>query len=87
MSSSNPELVDPKYYRESGVRCAKCDAPVETFDVITGLGLDWPLGHVLKYVSRAGRKPGVAKSVDLEKAAWFLTRAIQRERNREGGKT
>ena len=41
------------------------------------------LGNVVKYVLRAGRKPGTDALTDLEKASWYLDREIQR-RTREG---
>ena len=68
--------LDPDYYRRRGLRCAGCGSEVETFNVITGWGLDWALGHVVKYVSRAGLKAGAPAASDLRKARWFLDRAI-----------
>lgn len=49
--------------------------------VIEERGLDFALGNVVKYVSRAGTKPGESKLRDLKKAQWYLTRVIDREEN------
>src|SRR5690606_830235 len=47
----------------------------ERIDVIESWGLDYHLGTVVKYRSRAGHKGD--KRTDLEKARWFLDRAIE----------
>lgn len=52
----------------------------EPIDVIEDWGLDYHLGTVVKYVSRAGRKDDELQ--DLKKCRWFLDRKI---RNLEGG--
>jgi len=54
------------------------DNPYEVIKVIEawGLGYDFCLGNVLKYVGRAGKKEGVDALEDLEKAAWYLQRVI-----------
>ena len=54
---------------------------IETIDYIEAkLGVDgayaFCLGNVLKYVSRAGKKDVGKEVQDLEKAAWYLKRAI-----------
>lgn len=41
--------------------------------------LDFCLGNVIKYVCRAGNKPGEPLLDDLEKAKWYLDRVIERE--------
>lgn len=48
----------------------------EPIDVIADWGLDFDLGNVVKYVSRAGRKPGASAAEDLCKAAVYLQHAI-----------
>ena len=45
-------------------------------DVIEALGLDFHHGNAMKYLWRAGRKPGSDHIRDLEKAAWYIQRAI-----------
>lgn len=54
---------------------------IETIDYIEAkLGVDgayaFCMGNVLKYVSRAGKKDVGKEVQDLEKAAWYLKRAI-----------
>ena len=41
-------------------------------DLIRGLGCDFPAGNIIKYVFRAGRKPGVPVSTDYDKALRYL---------------
>lgn len=53
------------------------DDPYEAIKVIEAWGLGFHLGSVLKYLRRAGRKPGAPATEDLRKAAWYLERAIQ----------
>jgi hypothetical protein len=49
---------------------------VETIDAIEAWKLDFHLGNVVKYVSRAGRKG--SRIEDLRKASWYLNRAIKK---------
>ena len=49
--------------------------PYEAIKVIEAWDLNFNLGNVIKYVSRADRKNNTLE--DLEKAAWYLNRAIQ----------
>jgi hypothetical protein len=60
------------------------DDPFEAIKVIDAWGLSFALGNALKYLCRAGRKPGVDAVEDLEKAAWYLRHEIARLK-REGG--
>lgn len=55
----------PPHYRTGGV---------ETIDFIEAKDLNYRLGNVIKYVSRAGKKGDPIQ--DLEKAAWYLQREI-----------
>lgn len=54
---------------------------IEPIDVIEDWELGYPLGNVVKYVSRAGRKGDTL--TDLRKAAWYLERAIRMEEAKE----
>lgn len=63
----------PKHY---------CDAGVEPIDVIK----DWfgargaaafCMGNVIKYYKRAGKKDPAKVVEDLEKAAWYATKAAE----------
>lgn len=65
-------VVNPEHYVTGGI---------ETIDYIEAkLGVDgayaFCLGNVLKYVSRAGKKDVGKELEDLEKAQWYLKRAI-----------
>lgn len=44
----------------------------EPKDVINALNCDFFMGNVLKYISRAGRKPGSSYEDDMKKAAVYL---------------
>lgn len=56
------------------------DTPYETIKVIEAWGLDtdFCLATCIRYISRAGNKPGEPVLDDLRKAAWYLSRKIQR---------
>jgi hypothetical protein len=65
---SPPDLVNkPPHYKTGGV---------ETIDFIEAKDLNYRLGNVVKYVSRAGKKVGSDPVQDLEKAAFYLNREI-----------
>lgn len=49
---------------------------VEVIDVIQAWHLDFALGSALKYIVRAGRKPGARREDDLKKAIWYLNYAV-----------
>lgn len=51
--------------------------PYEAIKVIEAWDLNFSLGNVLKYMSRAGKKSDNLLE-DLRKAAWYLNREIQR---------
>jgi hypothetical protein len=48
--------------------------PFDVIELIEALSLGFELGNALKYLVRAGRKPGVSEVEDLRKAAYYLTR-------------
>lgn len=51
------------------------DNPYEAIKVIEAWKLDFSLGNVIKYISRAGKKsPSLLE--DLKKARWYLDRFI-----------
>lgn len=52
---------------------------VQAIDLIEGLGLDFNLGCVMKYLVRAGRKPGAPRLDDLRKLVDYAARAVMRE--------
>lgn len=52
---------------------------IEAIDVIEDWGLNFSLGCVVKYICRADYKGTTIQ--DLEKAAWYLNREINRRKN------
>lgn len=54
------------------------DNPFEAIKVIEAWGLGFCLGNAVKYISRAGKKPGNSELQDLRKARWYIDREIQR---------
>jgi hypothetical protein len=54
------------------------DNPYEAIKVIEAWDLDFSLGNAVKYISRAGRKDPSKTIEDLEKARWYVDRAIKR---------
>lgn len=48
---------------------------IETIDFIEDKGLNFNLGNVVKYISRADHKNNTLE--DLEKAQWYLNREIE----------
>lgn len=52
------------------------DNPYEAIKVIEAWGLGFCLGNTVKYIARAGRKGSALE--DLQKAAWYLNREIER---------
>ena len=66
------EIVDhPKHYGGK-------EAKHEAISVIEEWGLGFHLGNVVKYISRAGRKPDQSMIDDLNKAKWYLERFIEK---------
>ena len=62
--SSDP-VNHPAHYTTGGI---------ETIDFIEAKGLDYNLGNVVKYITRADKKGKQLE--DLKKAQWYLNRAI-----------
>jgi hypothetical protein len=66
---SEPEIVNhPAHYGG--------DTTYEAIKVIEAWQLGFCLGNAVKYICRAGKKPGVDAREDLKKALWYLRRAI-----------
>jgi hypothetical protein len=57
--------INPDHYKQHGI---------ETIDVIESWNLNYRLGNVVKYVSRAHLKGKYLE--DLKKARWYLDREI-----------
>jgi hypothetical protein len=50
--------------------------PYEAIKIIEALGLDFHLGNVVKYISRAGKKSENVLE-DMRKAKWYLDRWLE----------
>jgi hypothetical protein len=71
--TSNPagaydEVNHPDHYQLPG--------GVEVIDLIEHLSFN--LGSAIKYLARAGKKPGVSAQTDLDKAMFYIRREQQR---------
>ena len=53
---------------------------IEVWDFIVDQDMDYLLGNVIKYVCRAGAKPGESREDDLLKAIAYLNRELQNVR-------
>lgn len=64
------QINHPEYYRNSGI---------EAIDFIEAHSLNFNLGNVIKYITRAGRKDGEDSLTALRKAQWYLEREIKHQ--------
>ena len=64
------EIVHPDWYR--------ANTGHEAIDVIHAWGLNFCLGNALKYICRAGAKPGQSTLKDLKKSVNYLEMEIAR---------
>lgn len=62
------EINHPAYYA----------GRIEAIDFIEAHGLNFNLGNVIKYVTRAGRKNTESAQEALQKASWYIQREIWR---------
>ena len=63
------QIDHPDYYNAGGI---------EVIDFIDAHGLNFSLGNVVKYVTRAGHKDGENCMTALLKARWYLEHEIER---------
>lgn len=63
-----PDPVNPRHYADLGEYSA--------VHVIQKWKKGFNDGNALKYIQRAGTKPGESEVVDLKKAVWYLQRKI-----------
>lgn len=61
------DAINPDHYKQ---------LDPEPIVVIEKWGLGFLFGNALKYLARAGRKPGADAVTDIRKAIWYLERAI-----------
>lgn len=59
------------------------DNPYEAIKVIEAWDLGFCLGNAVKYIARAGKKEPAKKIEDLQKAAWYINREIERLKRQE----
>jgi len=71
---SYEKIKHPDHYQTEGT--------LEAIDIIEAYKLNFSLGSAVKYILRAGRKPGESATEDLSKAIWYIQREI--DRNKEG---
>lgn len=67
------DSINPAHY-QTVIRGRKVGAA----DIIEAFGLDWHMGTAMKYILRAGKKPGEPQAQDIEKAIWYLKRKLAR---------
>lgn len=59
----------PEHYKTGGL---------QPFDVVDAWDLDFYLGNAVKYIARAGKKPGEERKKDLNKALHYIEEALKR---------
>lgn len=69
--------INPTHYKSNH------ESQLETIDVVIAFDLNFLLGNVIKYVTRAGKKKGrggrnKSRILDLKKAVWYLEKEIFR---------
>lgn len=70
--------VNPKHYSSFGLYSAvHIIRAWNAIRKLAGLGpVDFNVGNALKYMQRAGFKPGEDEIVDLKKAIWYLKNRV-----------
>ena len=63
--------INPNHYLAGGI---------ETIDFIEAKQLNYHLGNAVKYISRAGKKDADKYIQDLQKAAWYIEREINKQK-------
>ena len=66
-TSSEKSKTNPSHYQMGNI---------QVWDFIIDQDLDFLLGNVIKYVCRAGAKPGESRRDDLEKAKVYIEKAL-----------
>ena len=59
------------------------DGKIEVIDFIEDKKLNFHRGNAVKYIARAGKKDKFKEVEDLEKAAWYIHREIERLKNED----
>ena len=77
-SNSNPENVSQDKNDPVNHPSHYTDGKIEVIDFILDKKLNFTRGNAVKYISRAGKKNSEKEIEDLQKAAWYITKEIQR---------
>jgi Protein of unknwon function (DUF3310) len=72
----------PAHYNSADAACLGCGRPIECIDVIEDLPFN--VASAMKYLWRAGIKPGETAGDDLGKASWYVARERDRLERRAG---
>lgn len=70
VTAEDRNINNPKHYNNGSI---------EAITVIEDWKLNFNLGNVIKYISRAGKKDPSKEKEDLEKALWYLKREIDKK--------
>jgi hypothetical protein len=62
------------------------DGKIEVIEFIEDKKLSYHRGNAVKYLARAGKKNPEKEIEDLEKAAWYVNREIERLKARKEGR-
>lgn len=62
------------------------DGKIEVIDFIEDKHLNFSCGNAVKYIARAGKKNPEKELEDLQKAAWYINREIERLERKNGTK-
>lgn len=73
-----PALSQPSYDQVEHPAHYGGDSTYEAIKVINAWGLGFELGSAVKYIARAGHKPGSDYVTDLEKAVFYIQHEIAR---------
>ena len=71
------EKVNHPSHYQSGEVEEDGTSKYEAIKVIEAWDLNFHLGNVVKYISRAGKKGDNSTLQDLKKAEWYLSRYVQ----------
>ena len=77
-SNSNPENVSQGKNDPVNHPSHYTDGKIEVIDFILDKKLNFTRGNAVKYISRAGKKNPEKEIEDLQKAAWYINKEIQR---------
>ena len=77
-SNSNPENVSQGENDPVNHPSHYTDGKIEVIDFILDKKLNFTRGNAVKYISRAGKKNPETEIEDLQKAAWYINKEIQR---------